>query len=281
MVDSATTAWINAVVAAGGAVSGTQQGRVDALIVGLKADSLFTVLDRMWLFAGESDAKQATIDIITLGVGTPHGTIPLTAGGYTGDGSSGYLSQTFNPSTAGGSWTQNSAHIGGYVTADRTSGSSQLLIGVTSGGTDSFIAPCEGGANVVFELNGGTYPSVASTNAKASWLCSRPNSSGLVLYKNGSSVSSPADTSGALANQTVYICANNSAGSPSGYSTDRIGSIWFGGGLNATQVSNLSIRINAYMTAWGVNVYTNPATGGAVGAGILESNLLSRGALVN
>ena len=35
--DAATTAWVNAVVADGGAVSGTQTGRVNTLIVALKA----------------------------------------------------------------------------------------------------------------------------------------------------------------------------------------------------------------------------------------------------
>src|SRR5690349_15337642 len=88
--DAATTAWVAAVVAAGGAVSTTQQSRVDTLIKALKSHGLFTQLDRLWLWAGESDHHQATIDIINLGVGTENGNLTstgLSASGYTGNGS--------------------------------------------------------------------------------------------------------------------------------------------------------------------------------------------------
>jgi hypothetical protein len=49
--DSNASAWVSAVVAAGGTVSTAQQTRVCNLIVGLKAASLFSNLDRLWLFA--------------------------------------------------------------------------------------------------------------------------------------------------------------------------------------------------------------------------------------
>src|SRR5262245_42144212 len=58
-LEAETTAWVNAVVADGGSVSGLQQTRVNNLIAGLKTDCLFTVLDRLWLYGGESDAHQA------------------------------------------------------------------------------------------------------------------------------------------------------------------------------------------------------------------------------
>jgi hypothetical protein len=42
--------------------------------VALKGHGLFSKLDRLWLWGGESDHKQATIDIVNLGVGTENGT---------------------------------------------------------------------------------------------------------------------------------------------------------------------------------------------------------------
>ncbi len=89
--DASTTAWINAVVAAGGAVSTTQKGRIDALIVALKGHGLFSTNSRLWLYGGESDHKQATIDIMGLAVATEQGSPTFGAGGYTGNGSSMYL----------------------------------------------------------------------------------------------------------------------------------------------------------------------------------------------
>ncbi len=254
--DSATTAWVAAVVLAGGAVSATQRTRVDALIVGLKADALFTVMDGLWIFAGESDEKQATIDLITNSVATKHGTVALNASGYLTDGVGGsYLSTTINPNTAL-NFAQDSANIGAYITTLRgISVDGHILIGVNSGGSDSFIAPLESGATTVYELNGGTYPSFACSQAGGCWTVSRTVSTAISLYKNGSVLASPAGNSTAVANQTFDLLANNGNGTPSTGSVDRVGAIWCGSGLNATQAGNLSTRINTYMTAWGINVY--------------------------
>jgi hypothetical protein len=48
-VGCATTAWVNAVVGAGGSVSAAQQTRVDTFIKALKAASIWTKMDRIWL----------------------------------------------------------------------------------------------------------------------------------------------------------------------------------------------------------------------------------------
>src|SRR3546814_4461009 len=70
----------------GGTVSDTQKLRVDALIIGLKADGLFSIMDAVWVHAGESVSQQALIDIVGLHTAAPMptaGTGPtLTAGGY-------------------------------------------------------------------------------------------------------------------------------------------------------------------------------------------------------
>src|SRR6516165_11392663 len=80
-LDSATTAWISAIGAP--APSSAQQTRVDNLIKNLKAHGLWTVLDRLWLFAGENQTNQATTDIKGLALGTNHG-MTLANNGYLG-----------------------------------------------------------------------------------------------------------------------------------------------------------------------------------------------------
>ena len=63
--DAATTAWVNAVVTAGGTVSTSQKGYVDTLIKALKTASVWTSLSRLWLLASEN-TYQAGIDIVGL-----------------------------------------------------------------------------------------------------------------------------------------------------------------------------------------------------------------------
>jgi hypothetical protein len=67
--DAATTAWINAVVAAGGSVSTGRKTLVDNLIVGLKADGVWAKLDRLYLLAAEN-TKSALIDLVALAQAT-------------------------------------------------------------------------------------------------------------------------------------------------------------------------------------------------------------------
>src|SRR5215831_13637080 len=87
--DAATLAWVAAVVGDGGTVSATEKGYVDTLIVGLRADGLFSKLDRLWLLASEN-THQAKIDIIALQSFTLTGSPTFAANaGYTGVGDTG------------------------------------------------------------------------------------------------------------------------------------------------------------------------------------------------
>lgn len=248
--DAATTAWVAAVVAAGGAVSATQKTRVDTLITGLKSDSLFTLIDRLWLFAGESDAKQANIDIVNLGTHTPQGTITLSAAGYTGNASTGYLDSNFTPSSAGGQFTQNSCHIGAYVNT-QTGGT---WIGTTDTG-GGYYAYLSGAATFCAELNSGGFPAY-SVPGNGLYVVSRTGSATFNVYRNGGGATALTDTSSGNINNKLFISAScGNAGSPTSFSSDPLKAAWFGGGLNATQAGNLATRINTYMTAWGVNTF--------------------------
>jgi hypothetical protein len=74
----------------------------------------------------------------------------------------------------------------------------------------------------------------------------------MTMYKNGSSFDNPSNTSGSLSNANFYIFNANGT---SDFSTHQLSAAFIGGGMNATQAGNVQSRINAYMTALGVNVY--------------------------
>lgn len=259
--DAATIAWANAVVSAGGTVSGTQKGFVDTLIKGLKTDGLFSVMDRVWLLASEN-TTQANIDIINLQTWTYHGTPSLATQfsanhGITGDGSTVYLDTNYIPSV-GPNYTQNSASHGAYdLTVALTSAAHGRLVGVNDGPEQSELA-FETAGFVVHNLNtAAATPAFSTVTSDAGlWLGSRTGSAGASdsLYKNGSSIASGSGTSVGVPTISYHAFAFNT-GSPSGFLADQLAAIFFGGGLNATQALNFSTRLNAYMTSLGVNVY--------------------------
>jgi len=247
-LDPDTTAWINEVVADGGAVSGTQQTRVNDLIVALKGHSLFTTIDRLWLLGGESDASQAKIDIVNLGTNTVNGTIALAAAGYLSDGTTGFLHSNFTPSTAGGNYAQNSASLGAY--AQTNPADSGVPIGASTGASFYYIQQA---ATFATELNAATFPAISITT-NGNWTSSRVASTQFVAYRNGAAQATLTSTSVGLGAQPIYICADNNNGTASNFCNARISAGWIAGGWDATQNANFHTDLQAYMTAWGINV---------------------------
>ena len=172
--DAATTAWVSAVTTAGGTVSATQEGRVNNLITGLKTDGIWSSLDRLWLYAGESSAQQAAIDIRSLATSTVHGTLTLSAGGYTGDGTSGYIDTGFNPTTAGGNFSASAGSIGVYDRSNFTSNAyGGNLMGQYNGSNDVGVYPWTGQPGVQYNLNDQSYNNYqgpGDTTTKGFWL---------------------------------------------------------------------------------------------------------------
>lgn len=251
-LDPATTSWINAVVVDGGAVSTTQQSRVDSLITGLKADGLFTILDRLWIFGGESDAHQAHVDLINLQLGTVHATLTLAATGYTGDGVSGYFDTLFTANAGGHNYVQDSASYGVYV---RTSSAANHGIQFgTSSAINSYTAIRPATTGVYIVNGAGGIPT--TPNTQGFWAATHTAATVGALYKNGSSFDTNVQASAGLDNTSMTAFVRHDGGANLSLFDDlEYAAIFIGAGLTATQAANLSTRVNAYMTAWGINVY--------------------------
>ena len=258
-LDVATTAWVNAVVAAGGAVSAGRKTVVDTLVTSLKGHGLFSKLDRLWLLASEN-AQQRQIDLINRQTWTSHGTGTFTTDrGYAGDGSTGYLDGNFIPSTAGGNWTANSGMIGVYVRTSDTTGQNMCEIGVTSD-VDHKAArlyPHFTDGLIYAEMDGQWQNgSTSGGNAQGMWVNTRngdPNLS--TLYRNGSSLFANGTTVAGLPEFTMVIGATNAVGSIVSFSSHQIALAYWGSGFSATEVANFTSDCNAYMTSLGANVF--------------------------
>ena len=262
--NAATTAWIAAVVGAGGTVSATQSGYVNTLTGCLQTNSVWTaVIDRMWLF-GSENATQASIDIVNLAVATAHGSLTFTAGsGYAGDGSTAYLSTTYAPSTAGGNMTLNSSFVLNYVTNVRatTTGAGYESGGYDSGGNHNVGLELFNSGNGSNELgnyglnDGGTSYNLNITKTNALWIATRTGATATALYQNGSSLGTGSNASTALLTQAVYIMARNGNGAATSFTVDSDAVVAFGGGVTSGQASAISTCVNAYATSVGFNQY--------------------------
>jgi hypothetical protein len=258
VLDPATTAWVAAVIANGGTVSGTQQGFVDTLIKGLKADGIFSKLDRLWLFASEN-TFQALTDIVADALATAVGAPTFNANlGYTGQDAASptkYIDSGFNASTAGGNFTQNAASLSIWSVTNTASVNGGACIGMAvTGVTQSNIFDTFTDGNVYGRINDSTASGAQGVpgTRMGHWLINRSGTSATQLYQNASLFSSPNATSGALVNADCIILAFISDGSEVLGTPQQVAMASIGGNLSGTNVTNFYTRLRAYMTSVGV-----------------------------
>jgi len=243
-----------------GTLNNTHKQAYSDLICGLKSDGVLTKLDALYIFA-TNNRTNALLNLVQNAFNpTEHGTVSFSADhGYTGDGSTFFLDTGFTPSTAGGNFTLNAASLGFYDLTNRNPFASTLEIGVHFGGVnnDQAIAGAGVSNQATCSVNTTGAASQAGGHATNCFIAaSRTTSSLQTLYRNGSSIATDATASGALASGgSIYICANNNFSGGSLFSSDQLSAAFLGGGLTGTDVSNLSIRLNNYMTVFGINQY--------------------------
>lgn len=241
-------------------LSGTETDAYCNLINGLVADSLWTKLDALYIFATK-DTTTANLNLKSTSFGlTQTGTVTFTADqGYTGDASTGNLNTGFTPSTAGGNYALNAASFGVYALTSRTTGQNYAQMGTNTvglGTSASDLYPWFTDNNLYGEINANGGGVAAPANAQGMYAVTRTASNALAVYRNGSSFTTAATTSVALPDQTFFIlAAHGGSNTTVGRSGDKLSAAFIGGSLNGTEAGNLSTRINAYMTALGINVY--------------------------
>jgi hypothetical protein len=233
----------------GGTWDNTKKGHVNTLIAALKTASVWSKFDRLGVYT-ESVSDVALLDWKdpTATYNDATGCFFSATGGMTTDGmvTSG-LQLDYNPTTAGGNFTQNSASMGIWLkTAASTTGPG------IGGGTAW--ANIEDASNRIgFRMNDGT-TSVSATNSNTDgtgfFVLVRPDASNKYSYKNGNTtpVGSHAVASTALANSLMHVGTNNLSTPP--YSSQILMS-FFGGALTSGEQQSFYNALNTYFTAIG------------------------------
>lgn len=234
--DPATTAWVGAVVTAGGTVSGGRQTTVNALIAGLKSDGIWAKLDRLWIFAAEN-TQSALIDLVSLSTAAPSSGPTFTVDrGYTCNSVS-LLATGYIPSTNGVQFTLNAAHLSLW---SLTSGQSNQPA-TSSGSTHIYPRYIDDNAYVRVNANAGGLGANADGSGFFVGVRTAASGAGAVLgYRNGSAIVNTNDSAVAL-DTGQYLVFDR-----------QIAATSVGGLLNSTDQSNFYTRLRTYMTAVGV-----------------------------
>lgn len=228
----------------------------------LTSDGVWAKLDALWVLAADTsaNAKKNLVNPGTFDLTEQNSPTFSAQQGYTSNGTTSYLKTGFTPSTAGGNMTAHSGAIGHYSITNRTSGSNQHanMLAAADGTNEIAVYAHAAGPVTYFPCNDHDFNSYGSSNGRGFWVASRKGVSNdrRSLFLNGTEVvTDQVSAEQALVTQEIYMCAVNSSGTPAGFSTDVIAAGFISGGLTATDVSNFSTRLNAYMTAAGCNVY--------------------------
>jgi hypothetical protein len=265
---TAATAWL----ARTSGLSMTETNAYTTMICGMIADGngcaawsgSSGTMDLLYVFATNTTT---TANLNLCGTGntlTQSGTVTFLADNYyQGNGSTGYFDTgLILPST---DFTQNSASLGTYVLNNRTSTSlSYCEIGHPTG---IFIAPdnnAGGYEQSLLEVTGDS--AAGQTSAQGAWIATRTASNAVAGYKNGSSTPILTGTTASVSfsgSYSIYVssCRFGAGQTASNWSADQIAATFVGGALTATQAVAINNRINAYMTALGINVYSASCSG--------------------
>lgn len=246
--DAATDAWVAAVVTAGGTVSAGRTTAVNNFIVGLKADGLWTLIDRYWLYASEGSPQATLIDIKALGVCSAVNSPTLGSDGYVFNGSNQYLITDFNTSTAGGAYTLNNSHVS--VWPRGVTGASWCHMG--AGNATAQMDLTWGSVRWYVMMDDIAQTSTGFGGTDDLVVMQRTGSTVRSLYTAGVHRYTDAQVSISLTNLFIYVGALNYAGGPTHFDNGKITAVSIGASMDATQNTNFRNRCRTLMTACGV-----------------------------
>ena len=181
--------------------------------------------------------------------------------GVVSDGTSGALGTGFIPNAANGNWSVNghslgflqqnqrrSAYVFSFSGSDRTFAPMGVINNAQTEG--SYIYPIWDDGNCYLNMMGSTaqlsQTSTARTvGTRGVWIANRTSSTAIAGYFNNGVVISGTQTAAALADQQILILATNGASNATlNWCMDTIGCAFFGGALNAADLTVLTTVMN-------------------------------------
>lgn len=225
----------------------TRKGLIDDLVGSLKTAGVWAKLDALWVIAAH-DAQAASLNWknpATFTISLVDAPTFLADRYYQTDGSNDQLSTGFNPTTAGGSYTQNSAMVLLWnVLEGQTFGTG----GADASGSNGIRLIARNATNqVAWRVNSADATTTANSLAVGCWAINRSASNAIQMYKDGASFHTATTASTAMVSDTIRLGGNNAATFRQG----RFLAAAVGGSLTGTEHGDLYTALNTYMTAVG------------------------------
>jgi len=231
----------------------------DAMVRDLIEDGIWAKLDVIYVFANNTRANAkinwinpGTFDILPVNM---VGGDFVAYRGWTGNGVNGYLRTQFNPTAAGGNYSQNDASWSSYIRTDINENNYDH--GVRSAAKHSRF-----GARTVTNatyclINDFTNLGPANADARGFYVGNRTAANARVLYKNAAILGNDANASLDIPDAEWFILCQNNVDVPDGYSTKQIAQFSAGASLDEagnSEVTNFTNAIETYMDYVGAGV---------------------------
>jgi hypothetical protein len=227
-----------------------RQALINTLIVQLKADGIWPLLDILYVVAAHAaqparlNWKNPTGPFNLAAISAPTFTVDR---GYEGNGTTSYLDTGWAP-IGGVQFLLNSAHLAGWSLSSGAADGNQRLIGnLTSGTGRTVLIPRAAGDEFFTFINDATGPvAIPCANRDGFFVSNRSGASAREFYRNGTSLGSDAvastdrNTSQLLFDRDTTI-----------FSTMQVAHGSAGASLSAGQVSDYYEALLTYMLAVG------------------------------
>lgn len=207
-------------------------------IVAAQASGAWALRDGFYMMAAadaQAGQRNWKADAFNL---TPTGTIAFAADrGYTSDGTTGYLATGFTPSTAGGQFALNSAHMSLWSRTDAQSTGISMGARTTSTTSQSLIILRNASNNGSFRINQDvTTGSTAVANSSGGFVARRSAAGATAFWRNGGSIATHDAASTGLSTAAIVIGALNTGGVIGSFVPYQLASAGFGGDLTDAQI---------------------------------------------
>jgi hypothetical protein len=250
VIASAYAPETQAVLAAMTAQTNARALLIDNLVRALKGYGLWPQLDTFYMFAA-ADSPSSLVNWKNPGTfnATIAGTPTFTADrGFTGNGTNGALNTNFVPSTAGGVFTQNSAHVSGRVLNSLAASANNKLIGQIAAGSTARTQLLVRNTGDILSpiMNDASFGSGTTTNTAGFYLMRRTGASARSVIKDATTPVNDTVASTGLPTQAISFLSD---GATFGALQIATGSIGLGMGFQDAQNFN-GLQI-AYLKAVG------------------------------
>ncbi len=228
--------------------SDSQKLLQNQLVVDLKASGIWSKLDTFANFATDGNSNFALIDWKRLTQYTAVNSPIFTPNqGFTGGGTR-YIDTNYNPSTQAVNYQLNNASLGTYIrTAPVSPIGSKSVFGTTEV-NGIVLMPQFNSTTAFLRFNASSWNTIPSINQVGTWILTRPNSSNLIVYKDGLAFPTTR-ISTSISSNNIFILRRND---PSPQYWDGQASFFFAGAsLTELEAKSLTGLFQTYLNGSG------------------------------